>query len=152
MLFSTFFNRSWFGSFDDDFAILQSALTGETDRVGRLWKQAQGMTGPRCAYHDAGSEIILRAEVPGLSQADLQISAADGVLTISGKHEPSTPDGYVARHRERMPMRFSRSFALAAGAEVADAAATIEDGILTVRIPKRAEAQPRQIPVKTASY
>ena len=106
--------------------------------------------GPRFAAHDGGTTLVLCAEVPGLSDQDVQISCDNGTLTISGERKMEAPDGYQLRTRERMPFRFSRSLALSPDLDVEKADAKIQDGVLTLVIPRRAEAQPRQIPIKVS--
>src|SRR5688572_24929199 len=106
--------------------------------------------GPRFAAHDSGSTLVLCAEVPGLSDQDIRISCEKGTLTISGERKMEAPAGYQVRTRERMPFRFSRSFDLSPDLNVEKADAKIQDGVLTLVIPRRPEAQPRQIPIKVS--
>jgi HSP20 family protein len=106
--------------------------------------------GPRFASHDSGDAVVWSAEVPGMSNADVQISCEKGTLTISGERKVEAPDGYQARTRERMPFRFSRSFDLSPDLDVEKADAKIQNGVLTLVIPRRPEAQPRQIPIKSS--
>ena len=121
------------GVFDDFFAQVRSASAG-----------------PRFTSHDEGNAVVLRAEVPGLSEKDIHISFENGTLTISGERKIEAPEGYQARIRERTNMRFARSFSLSSQMEVEKAEAKIEHGVLTLTIPRRPEAQPRQIQIKTA--
>jgi HSP20 family protein len=105
--------------------------------------------GPRFASHDRGAAVVLCAEVPGMSDGDVQISCEKGTLTVSGERKIEAPEGYQVRTRERMPIRFSRSFDLSPDLDVEKADAKIQNGVLTVVIPRHPEAQPPQIPIKT---
>jgi HSP20 family protein len=106
--------------------------------------------GPRFSFHDGGAEVVLRAEVPGFSDQNVQISCENGALTIRGERWMEAPDGYQARTRERMPFRFTRTFNLAHELDIEQTDAKIENGVLTLRIPRRPEAQPRQIPINVS--
>ena len=121
------------------------------DVFDNFFAQARSVSaGPRFTSQDHGNEVVLRAEVPGLSDKDIQISFENGALTISGERQLDVPEGFQAHIRERMPMRFSRTFSLSSQMDVGKAEAKIENGELTLTIPRRPEAQPRQIPIKTA--
>jgi len=104
---------------------------------------------PRISMWDEGRSLVLKADVPGLVDKDVQLQLTQDVLTISGERKNDAPEGYSVHRQERQPARFSRSFTLpykVAG----DIAATLENGVLTVTLPKAPESQPRQITVKSA--
>ena len=96
-----------------------------------------------------GDEWLIEAEVPGLSKEDIEITVENGVLTITGEINKSTeqkePDYHLC---ERRHGKFSRSFKLPSTADGEQVNANLEQGILTLRIPTRAEAKPRRIEVK----
>ncbi|MBI3791745.1 MAG: Hsp20/alpha crystallin family protein [Gemmatimonadetes bacterium] len=97
--------------------------------------------------------LVLEADLPGLSAKDLQVQADDRVLTISGTRtvaEGDTPEQRV-RLRERVGGTFRRRFQLPKGVDASQIQATFTDGVLRVRIPKAAEAQPRTITVNTGA-
>jgi HSP20 family protein len=106
--------------------------------------------GPRFTTEDRKSDVLLTAEVPGLSREDIQISFESGALTISGERKLEAPEGYRAHTRERMPFRFSRTFDVSEEMEMEKAEAKIENGLLTLTIPLRPQTQPRQIPIKAS--
>ena len=82
----------------------------------------------------------LYADLPGVAQADLDIQVEKEVLTIKGERK-------LARKGERNVGAFSRSFTLPKHVDVEKIAASLKDGVLTLTLPKRPEAQPRQIKV-----
>jgi HSP20 family protein len=90
---------------------------------------------------------VARLEVPGVSPEQINIESHGRTLTISGKREVVTPEGGSFHRREREAGAFSRSLQLPDDLDPARAAASCKHGILTVRIPKREEAKPRQITV-----
>lgn len=103
---------------------------------------------PRANLIDAGSNLIVTAEVPGLSEKEVNLTLNQDVLTISGERKIQTPEGYQAHRQERPNVSFSRSFALPTKVDAERTSATVKNGILTVTLEKVAEAQPRQIAVK----
>lgn len=93
-------------------------------------------------------QFVLHADLPGLSEEDVNIEVEDRVLTISGErkatHE-STKDGY---HRvERAFGTFSRSLTLPEGVNAEAVAASFDRGVLEVRIPKPEQRKPRKISI-----
>jgi HSP20 family protein len=103
---------------------------------------------PRLTLSDAGSSLLLRAEVPGLSEKQIQLSIHQDVLTMSGERSSDAPEGYVAHRQERMPIKFGRTFTLPCKVDPEKSTATLKNGVLTVTLAKAPEAQPRQIAVK----
>jgi HSP20 family protein len=80
--------------------------------------------------------IVLRADLPGVKPEDITIEVEDGVLTISGSHEETTEEkdkSYV--RRERRYGSFSRSMSLPPGVGANDVEATVDNGVLEVRVP-----------------
>ncbi len=82
----------------------------------------------------------LYADLPGVAQADLDIQVDKDVLTIKGERK-------LDRKGERVAGAFSRAFTLPKHVDVEKIAASLKDGVLTVTLPKRPEAQPRQIKI-----
>lgn len=110
---------------------------------------SQAATSP-VSFEDAGESFVFRADVPGLSEADLQINVSGNTLTLRGERKIDVPEGYSAHRRERSPYRFDKSYELPARVDADKASATLKHGVLTLTLPKAAEAQPRQIAVKAA--
>ncbi len=82
----------------------------------------------------------LYADLPGVKQEDLDIQVEKDVLTIKGERK-------LERRGERVAGAFSRAFTLPKHVDVEKIAAMLKDGVLTLTLPKRPEAQPRQIKV-----
>ena len=85
-------------------------------------------------------KIELHADLPGVKQEQLEIQVEKDVLTLRGERT-------LPRKGERLSGAFSRSFTLPKTVDVEKIAATLRDGVLTLTLPKRPEAQPRQIKV-----
>lgn len=108
--------------------------------VGAAW--------PRMNLLDAGSTLVLQADVPGMTEKDLRLSINQDVVTLEGERKADAPEGYSVHRKERAQARFSRSFTLPCKVDAERTTAAIKDGVLTVRLAKAPEAQPRQIAVR----
>ena len=92
---------------------------------------------------------IVRVEIPGVAPDQLAIETHGRTLTISGKRDVTVPSGGSFHRRERGSGEFSRSLQLPDDLDLGRTEASCQLGILTIRIPKKEEAKPRQITVKT---
>jgi HSP20 family protein len=109
----------------------------------------RGVYPPINVFSDRDGYLV-KMEVPGLNAEQLHIEAQGRTLTLSGKREVVAPQGGSFHRRERRGGEFSRSLQLPADLDLARAEASYTQGLLTVRIPKKEEAKPRQIAVKAA--
>ena len=107
-----------------------------------------GSVWPPTNLYDTGKELLLRAEVPGLSEKDIQITGNQDTITISAERKVEVPEGYSVHRQERPEVKFSRSFNLPGKVDLEKASASVKNGILSINLPKAPEAQPRQITVK----
>ena len=102
-------------------------------------------------FENAAREIVLKAEVPGLRREDIALTVENSTLTIRGERtrdEAVSEDRY---HRlERSYGAFQRSFTLPHTVDAERVRAEYRDGVLTVTLPMREEARPRQIRVQPA--
>jgi HSP20 family protein len=94
--------------------------------------------------------LVVRLEVPGVAPDQINIEFQGRTLTITGKREVTSPAGGSFHRRERGTGEFSRSLQLPSDVDVTRAEASCKHGVLTIRVPKREEAKPRQITVKAA--
>ena len=105
---------------------------------------------PRISFDDQGAAFVVRAELPGLSEKDLELNATATTLTLKGERKVEAPEGYSVHRNERNTFRFSRSFELPTKVDADKVEARLEHGVLTVTLPKVPEAQPKQISVKAS--
>ena len=103
---------------------------------------------PQLELDDRGEELVLTAEVPGLSEKDLQISATADALTVSGERNIEAPSGYSVHRRERPSYKFSQSVRFPVRIDVERITANVAHGILTVTMAKAEDARPRQIKIR----
>lgn len=90
-------------------------------------------------------KILVRAEVPGLKQEDIQIEFENGLLTIRGERKLEKTEGVTWHRVERVYGNFSRSFTLPRTVDAEKIAATYREGILEIEVPKKEEAKPKNI-------
>ncbi|HEX6957108.1 MAG TPA: Hsp20/alpha crystallin family protein [Ferrovibrio sp.] len=130
-----------FGSFFDDFSLPRLHFRN-------------GLEAPKIDFKETEKEYQLDAELPGVPAKDVQVSVANGVLTIKGeKSSEKEEKGRNYLRVERAYGGFERSLALPEDADDAKIAATSKDGVLSLVIPKKAGAKPetRRIEVKPAA-
>ena len=103
-------------------------------------------------YQNGDHELVLKAEVPDMSREDIDITVENDVLTIKGEKKLS---GEVKEeqlhHVERRYGAFTRSFSLPRTVDASKVSAEYRNGVLTVKLPLREEAKPRQIKVDVAA-
>jgi HSP20 family protein len=155
----TQWNTGWH-QFDDMFATFNDLRTrmdslfddvfgGPLQSVRALGASYEGW--PRANLVDDGNQLVLTAEVPGLSERDVKLTLNQEVVTISGERKVEVPEGYSVHRRERANVNFTRSFALPCRVSADRASAAVKDGILSVTLEKSADAVPRQITVNAAA-
>ncbi len=94
--------------------------------------------------------IQVRAELPGVKTEDVKVDVENNVLTLRGERKLEHEDKKDSYHRiERWYGAFTRQFMLPRTVDPEHIDAQLKDGVLTVRLPKRAEVKPRQISVKS---
>ena len=92
--------------------------------------------------------IYVRAEVPGITAQDLDISVEGETLTIKGERKACTNEKASYHRREIECGTFRRAVTLPTRVEIANVQASSKNGILTITLPKSAEAKPKQITVR----
>jgi HSP20 family protein len=103
-------------------------------------------------YQASDQELVLKAELPEMSREDIDITVENGTLTLKGeKKVGSDVNDEQFHHVERRYGAFSRSFSLPQTVDVARVGAEYKNGVLTVHLPLREEARPRQIKVDVAA-
>jgi HSP20 family protein len=104
---------------------------------------------PAFEVKETTDAFVLKADLPGVEEKDLDVSMHNGVLTVSGSRQSEErKDGESYALYERQYGSFSRSFALPDIADGERVEAKLESGVLTLSIAKKAEAKPRKISIK----
>jgi HSP20 family protein len=133
-----------------------STLQNEMNRLfGTVFDTpAQGNGGtlrrwmPAMDLIETGEYFVLRADLPGLSEEDVNIEVEDRVLTVSGERKAEQTESNEGYHRvERAFGSFSRSLTLPEGVDAEAVSASFDRGVLEVRIPKPEQRKPRKISI-----
>ena len=106
---------------------------------------------PAVDVHEEAERFVVRADLPGVKPADIEITADKGVLTLRGARnfEQKNDDGHYSRV-ERVTGKFVRSFTLPENVQADAIKASFKDGVLELTIPKVAKPEPRRIEVQAA--
>jgi HSP20 family molecular chaperone IbpA len=102
---------------------------------------------PVDVFEDAEG-ITLVADMPGVDKDRLNLQVDKDSLSIEGDARIEMPEGMEALYADVRSTRYARNFALSSELETNEIEASIKDGVLRVRIPKRAEVRPRKIEVR----
>jgi len=92
--------------------------------------------------------ITLLADMPGVNKDSLNLQVDKDSLIVEGDARIDMPEGMEALYADVRSTRYRRSFALSGELETDRIDASLKDGVLRVRIPKRAEARPRKIEIR----
>ncbi len=129
------------------------ALQGEMnrifeDRVGSTSGESVGWT-PACDIYEDEDGLTLHFDLAGVDPKDVDIRFENGVLTLRGERKLELEAKRENYHRvERRYGTFTRSFSLPATVDAEKIGAEAKHGVLSVHLPKKAEAKPRAIQVK----
>lgn len=126
----------------------------EVERLNRMFADfygeafGQGWVPPVDIFETDEHEVVLKAELPDMKREDINLTFENGVLTIKGERKVNEDVRREHYHRaERHHGTFSRSFTLPNTVDATRISASYKDGVLTVRLPQREEARPKQIAV-----
>lgn len=118
---------------------------GNGGRALRRWIPAMDLV-------ESGGDIVLRADLPGLSEEDVAIEIKDSVLTVAGERKTENEEKGDNYYRaERAFGTFSRSLTLPDGVDPDTVNAKFRDGVLEVRIPKPAERRPHRVAISNGA-
>jgi HSP20 family protein len=141
-----------FGWHRDPFAEFESLhreMTRLMDSVSGTWRgRSDAGVFPALNVSEGGDNVYVRAELPGVNAKDLEISVHDNNLLIEGERKIGAEGERASYHRrEREGGTFQRVISLPTRVDAGKVTAVCKDGVLTVTLPKAAEAKPRQISV-----
>jgi len=103
-------------------------------------------------YQTGEHELVLKAELPEMTREDIDVTVENFVLTVKGEKKLGAEvKEEQFHHIERQYGSFSRSFSLPRTVDANKVSADYKNGVLTVRLPLREEAKPRQIKVDVAA-
>jgi HSP20 family protein len=104
---------------------------------------------PAFEVKETNDSFVLKADIPGVEEKDLDVAVHNGLLTVSGSRQAEERrEGEAFALYERQYGSFSRSFALPDMADGDRSDAALDNGVLTLTVAKKAEAKPRKIAIK----
>ena len=121
--------------------LFDAPVPGDGGSAARRWIPAMDLV-------ETDEDFVLRADLPGLSESDVNIELEDNVLTISGERKSEHEEHKEGYYRvERASGAFSRSLTLPEGVNPEGIKANFDRGVLEVRIPKPEERKPRKVEI-----
>ena len=126
----------------------QDVTTRESTAAERAEREPSLAIVPAADVFEDSSGITLQLDMPGVAKDRLNLQVNQNALVIEGSAQISMPQDMAALHAEVRSTRYRRSFVLSEELETDKVDASLRDGVLTVRIPKRAELQLRRIEVR----
>jgi HSP20 family molecular chaperone IbpA len=126
----------------------QQVATRDSANLERTEREPASVMVPLAdVFEDAGG-ITLQLDMPGVAKERLNVQANKNTLLIEGDVRIDMPPGMAALYADVRSTLYRRSFVLSDELETEKTEASLKDGVLTVRIPKRAELRPRRIEVR----
>lgn len=125
------------------------SLTGQ---MNQLFESAFGRSGlaggwaPAVDVEETDDAYVVEAELPGVNRDDVQVEVSGGVLTLTGEFKERERVG-ILRRRTRRTGRFEFRTTLPTAVDSDAISASLHDGVLTVTVPKAAEAKPRRVEI-----
>jgi HSP20 family protein len=140
------------GFFDDQFGrMVEHVFDGFLTPFSRLsGTESAALSTPRLNVSETDRGYEIEAELPGIAKEDIKVSVDGQRVSIEAesKHESEKKDGERVIYAERSARKFARSFTLPAEVDDANADAKFENGILTLRLPKKQSAQPKKLSIQ----
>ena len=128
----------------------QEVAKREPTEVQAKAREQELVLAPAVDVFENSHGITVQAEMPGVSKDRLNIQADRNSLLIEGDMVIDMPAGIEALYADVQATKYRRSFVLSGELETDQIEANLKDGVLTVRIPKRAEFRPRKVEVRTS--
>ncbi len=105
---------------------------------------------PAVDVYETENELVLKADLPAVELNDIDVRVENQTLTISGERKFEQQSNNKGYHRiERSYGKFSRSFSVPNEFDTEHVAAEYQNGVLTVKLPKKEAAKPRQVKIES---
>ncbi len=105
---------------------------------------------PAVDIYEDDRSITVKADLPGVSKDRLDLKVSGNTLTLEGQTAIDIPKGMEALYADVRVQGYRRSFTLSSELDTANISAQMNDGVLTLSLPKRPELQPRKIEIRAA--
>lgn len=122
-------------------------------QLDRAWRAQTNQVGlePNLTLVETPEHLELSVDLPGVKESDLTLDVHDAqTVTISAKRALPRREGYAAHRAERQSWEWKRSYTLPIKIDASRTSANLEHGVLTVRLAKLPESQPRRVQINVA--
>jgi HSP20 family protein len=126
----------------------------EIDRLNRMFGDLFNLPVTRSwvpavdIFETDAHEYVIKAELPEMKREDITVTFEQNVLTLKGVRKAEQLPGGSAQRLERQYGSFERSFVLPSSVDGSRISASYKDGVLTIQLPQREDAKPKQIEVQ----
>ena len=135
-----------------DLMVMQDRMTRLFDEtLSRIWKEdvARGVWSPPVDILERGNEIVLKIDLPEVSQSEIDINVEENTLIVQGERKfkkETSEENYL--QIERPYGTFRRTFTIPRTIDTAGIKASCKDGVLRVTLPRKGEVHPRRVIVE----
>jgi HSP20 family protein len=129
---------------------IQKAQPQEITQNGANYTQNRRVFVPYVDIYETGDDIVMIADMPGVEGNSVDITLEKNILTINGRVESEQHQNYSLSYAEYEAGDYERSFTLTSGIDWDKVEATMQNGVLHLRLPKAPEAKAKKIAVKAA--
>lgn len=125
----------------------QASVTSSGERAAQTQGEPKRSLRPAVDIFENGDAITLLADLPGVSDNTLSVEVDDKTLTIQGEIALDMPGDLESLYADVRSTHYQRAFTLSSELDAARISASLSNGLLTVKIPKREEVRPRKIEI-----
>jgi HSP20 family protein len=119
-------------------------MAQETRRYGRTWA-------PRADIYETQEQVVIQLDMPGVQADQIEVQCDKGMLSIKGERPFSGKVPQRQYYRvENVYGPFERYFEIPRALDVESVEANVQDGVLTLKFPKKEEAKPKKITIQTS--
>lgn len=123
-------------------------VTAQEDKAVQEAREKELSMQPAVDIFEDETGITVQADMPGVSKDGLELNIDSDSLSIVGSIDIKLPNNMSAVYADMRSTRFERSFTLSRELDADNIEASLKDGVLTLRIPKREEHKPRKIEIR----
>jgi len=135
----------------DPLATFPATFRNFEDVVARMLNEPRGARpwSPSVDIYETENELVLKADLPDVKLADIEVRVENQTLTLKGERKFEKDESAKGFHRiERSYGTFERSFTVPSSVDAEKVAADYKNGVLTVKLPKKEAAKPRQVKIE----
>lgn len=133
--------------FEDDFMEPHRWMNDFFNRDFPALAKRERFFSPAIDVDETETEYLLSADMPGIKKEDINIECVSNQLTISAERKYESSEGKKSDYQERFYGTYQRSFSLPTGVDAERIAASFENGVLTVYVPKAEQVKTKRIEI-----